>query len=257
MDTVSLYYQFSMAMIIRELKSTFHQKLRLMSALVRPLLWLWILGFGLTSMTHIPGVNNYQIFLVPGLLGLTLLFGCVLAAMSFVMDQQAGLHRLISTAPVCRSWVIITSVVSMSLVGLVQISILLLVVAPLGYVEPSIHILKSVGALILVALNCSSIGLLMATSMRHFQAFAGIMNFLIFPMFFLSGALYPTHHMPTLLQYLIYANPFAHGVNLLHHYFNLPTVTIAPPEWSILYIVGISLVCVSISVMQYKRRFIG
>lgn len=255
MGDLKYYWFVSKVMIMREVKLTLSQKGKLISGLVRPLLWLWILGFGMRASMNIPGVHNYQDFLVPGLLSLTLLFSCIMAAMSLVQDQQAGYQRLLSTAPVHRGWVVINTVLSTSLLGLIQVALLTLVLLPFGYFHHPVSVIPIIGVLILTAVVSSSIGVLIATSIKHFRGFATIVNFILFPMFFLSGALYPIHNMPPVLQIAIYINPFAHGVSLMHQVFHYDQITLTTTTNNVLYMLVVAFVCLTIAMIRYLRRF--
>lgn len=255
MDQLRLQWYFLSTIVKQDLKRLMKDFPRLLSALIRPLLWLWVLGYGIAASTKIPGVSDYQAFLIPGLLSLSLLFACITGAMSLVMDQHAGFQQMIATAPVPRSWVILTYCVSTSITGLIQAGLLLLVVLPAGYIEHPIDKVESLFILFLIASLCTSIGLVIATSMRHFQGFATIMNFLIFPMFFLSGSLYPITHMPTAIKMLIYINPFAHGVNLMHQYFGYEETMMAHPKISWIYMGLVIVISLISAIRLYSKRF--
>jgi len=205
------------AIIGRELKRMVRQRGRLVSAVVRPLLWLLLIGGGFQSLlTHL-GTDAYQQFLVPGLIGMTLLFGSILASLSLVSDHESGVMRMLVIAPFPHYWIVLARTISATLVGLMQALLLLVVLAILGYWSVwSVNIWLPIGMLLTGLVSASS-GMLIAVQTRSIENFAVMMNFVIFPMFFLSGALYPLTHLPLWLKTLSLLNPFSYGVDLLKH----------------------------------------
>ncbi|MGH8583867.1 MAG: ABC transporter permease [Gammaproteobacteria bacterium] len=202
------------AIIGRDLKRMLRQRGRLVSSLVRPLMWLFVIGSGYQAL--LSGAGDYRQFLVPGLLAMVLLFGALLPALSIVYDQESGVMRMLIVAPFPRYIIILARTLSASLIGLIQAALFLMVLAALGYVslaEPLHFIL----GLLLTAAACASTGSLVAVFSKGLEDFAVIMNFVIFPMFFLSGALYPVNELPLALKLLASANPVSYGVDLLKH----------------------------------------
>jgi ABC-2 type transport system permease protein len=205
------------AIIERELKWTVRQRGRLVSAMVRPLLWLLTVGVGFEAMLRETGSGNYRAFLVPGLLAMVLLFGAMLASLSMVYDRESGVLRMLIIAPFAHGWIVVARWISATLVGLVQAAMLLVLLGVLGYLSGDISVgLLAVG-LVATSMACASIGILIAVWTRALDNFAVVMNFVIFPVFFLSGALYPVQHLPSWLKIVAAVNPFSYGVDLLKH----------------------------------------
>jgi ABC-2 type transport system permease protein len=204
------------AVVARELTRTLRQRGRLFSALVRPLVWLTVIGGGVETLLP-RGDATYRAFLAPGLLAMTLLFGAMLAALSLVHDRESGVLRLLLTAPIHHAWIVIARTVSAALVALVQASMLLAVLAVLGYVDATWNIPLLVIALVVTASAAACLGILVAVGMRTLENFSVVMNAVIFPVFFVSGALYPVSGLPAYLRWAAWANPFSYGVDLLKH----------------------------------------
>src|SRR6185312_4616556 len=147
---------------------------------------------------------DYRVYMAPGLLGMVVMFGSLLAALSTVTDREAGVLRMMLVAPVRRSTVALGKALGATLLGTAQV----IVVA---------GALLALVAVVLSGLALGALGVVLAASIRSIENFAGVMNFVVFPMLFLSGALYPVRHLGPVLRVVAYANPLAYGVDLLKH----------------------------------------
>ena len=205
------------AIIERELTRMLRQRGRLVSAMVRPLIWLLVIGTGFQALLQGSGYASYKQFLVPGLLCMVLLFGSMLASLTLVYDKESGVMRMLIIAPFPRSWIVLARTLSAAIVGLVQAVMLMIILWPMGYMAVPDSVALFAAGLCVTALVCAAMGMLIAVFSKTLENFAVIMNFVIFPMFFLSGALYPIHHLPGALKIVALANPFSYGVDLLKH----------------------------------------
>lgn len=203
------------AIIGRELKRTLRQRGRLLSSLVRPLLWLVVIGGGVETMVARDGA--YRDFLVPGLVAMALLFGGMLAALSLVHDKESGVLRLLLAAPIHHGWIVVARTLSAAAAALLQATLLLLVLAACGWLGAGTDWPLLAAGLVLTALTAATLGMLVAVWARSLENFAVMMNLIIFPLFFLSGALYPVQGLPVWLKAVAVANPFSYGVDLLKH----------------------------------------
>lgn len=205
------------AIIIRELIRMGRQRGRLISALVRPLIWLLVIGAGFQTLIGDGNGGDYRQFMAPGLLGMTLLFGSMLASLSMIYDKESGVMRMLIVAPYPHYVIILARLCSAVIVGILQALMLLIVLALIGYVGTIVSPFLFLIALLLTAAVCAATGMLIAVYSKTLENFAVIMNFVIFPMFFLSGALYPLQHLPVYLKAVAYLNPFSYGVDLMKH----------------------------------------
>ncbi len=205
------------AIIGRELTRMLRQRGRLLSAMIRPLIWLLVIGSGFGAMLQQHGSADYRIFLVPGLLCMVLLFGAMLASLSLVYDKESGVMRMLVIAPFSHYWIILARTTSAAIAGLVQVLLLIVVLILIGYMPMPDSILLLVLGLVLTSFVCASFGMVIAVFSKSLDNFAVIMNFVIFPVFFLSGALYPLAHLPDWLKLITMVNPFSYGVDLLKH----------------------------------------
>lgn len=206
-----------LAIIKRELIRLLRQRGRLLSAMIRPLVWLLVIGSGFGTMMSQFGTDNYQQFLVPGLLCMALLFGAMLSSLTLVYDKESGVMRMLVIAPFPHYWIILARTISATIAGLFQTILLIVILFIFGFLTLPINVAVFVLGLVMTAIVCASAGTLIAVFSKTLENFAVIMNFVIFPVFFLSGALYPLTHLPVILKIVTLINPFSYGVDMLKH----------------------------------------
>ncbi len=210
------------AVLEREIIRMIRQRTRLIASMIRPLIWLFVIGAGIGSMLDYSGEGSYTHFLIPGVLGMTILFGSMLSALTTVYDKESGVMRMMIVAPLPHYWIIIAKTLSSTLASVLQAILLLIILTLLGMMASgSNYILLSV-AIILSSLACSGIGMLTASFSKSLDNFAAVMNFVIFPIFFISGSLYPVHDLPYVLSLLAQFNPYTYAVDLLKHALSSP-----------------------------------
>ncbi|HVH09282.1 MAG TPA: ABC transporter permease [Gemmatimonadales bacterium] len=203
---------------IRELVRFLRQPGRALGSLARPFVWLLFAGAGYGAVFAGRGELDYRVYMAPGLLGMVVMFGALLAALSTVIDREAGVLRMLLVAPIRRRTIALGKALGATLLGTSQAVAVGAVLLPLVRLRPSAQELALAGvALVLSSLAMGALGLVLAATMRSLENFAGVMNFVVFPMLFLSGALYPVAHLGPILHALTYANPLAYGVDLLKH----------------------------------------
>lgn len=212
------------AIIHREALRFLGQRGRLIAALVRPLVWLFVFaaGFraalGLSITPPYQTYITYEIYIVPGLVGMILLFSGMQSSLSLVYDREMGLMRLLLTAPLPRWWLLFCRLLAGSLIAVLQAYAFLAISALYGIRFPWLGYLAAAPAMAASALMLGALGLLLSSFIRQLENFAGVMNFVIFPMFFLSSALYPLWKMAEAsprLRDLCALNPFTHAVELV------------------------------------------
>jgi ABC-2 type transport system permease protein len=212
------------AIVVREVLRFLHQRERFVAALVRPLLWLLVFAAGFRAAlgiaimppyeTYIP----YEVYIVPGLIAMIQLFNGMQSSLSMVYDREMGSMRILLTTPLPRWYLLICKLLAGTGVSIVQVYVFLLIARGFGIDLPLLGFLTVLPALVVSGLMLGAIGLLLSTTIRQLENFAGIMNFVIFPMFFLSSALYPLWKMreSSLLLYQICSiNPFTYAVELI------------------------------------------
>ncbi|MDZ7736416.1 MAG: ABC transporter permease [Gammaproteobacteria bacterium] len=244
------------AIIGRELTRMLRQRGRLLSAMIRPLIWLLVIGSGFGAMLQQYGAGDYKQFLIPGLLCMVLLFGAMLASLSLVYDKESGVMRMLVIAPFSHYWIILARTVSAAIAGLVQALLLVVILGLMGYLTMPASTSLFLFGLVLTALLCAAFGMVIAVFSKTLDNFAVIMNFVIFPVFFLSGALYPLEHLPAWLKLITLANPFSYGVDLLKHAL-LPAgaTTGMGAEFSILRDILVQIGCIAGALLIACVRF--
>jgi ABC-2 type transport system permease protein len=212
------------AIVMRELLKFARQTGRLVSALVRPLLWLAVFAAGFRNVfgvaivepydTYIP----YDVYIAPGLVGMVLLFNGMQSSLAMVYDREMGLMRLLMTAPLPRSWLLACKLCATALLSVLQAMAFVAVAWLLGTQLPVLTAagLHAVLALVCAALMLGALGLFLSVHIRQLENFAGTMNFVIFPMYFMSTALYPLWKLQESGADWVYQlarfNPFTHAV---------------------------------------------
>lgn len=246
------------AIVERELYKLLRQRARLLSSLVRPMIWLLVIGAGFDAAMSKTG-GGYQSFLVPGVLGMTMLFGAMLAALSTVNDKESGVMRLLVIAPVPHYWIILARVLSAAIAALLQALLLLVLLGVLGYLHAGISVALLAAGMIATAWACASLGMLVASFTKTMENYAVLMNLVIFPVFFLSGSLYPVETLPAYLGILTHANPFTYGVDLLKHAMLSPDATaFGGAEFSVgldlAVLFGFSALACAVACLRFSRE---
>jgi len=192
----SLYY-CALGIIYKELLRFIKQKSRFFSALVRPLLWLLIFSVGFKTalgLAIIPPYETYityETYIVPGLIGMILLFNGMQSALTMIFDREMGSMKILLTSSISRSFLLFCKMFAMAIVSTIQ-SIVFLIIAYFYGIELSLwgYILV-IPAILFTSIILNAFALFISSVIKQLENFASVMNFVIFPMFFLSSALYP------------------------------------------------------------------
>jgi len=208
----------------RELLRFVQQRSRFLSALVRPLLWLIVFAAGFRAALGISIIEpyetyiTYEVYIVPGLCCMIILFNGMQSSLSMVYDREMGSMRVLLVSPLPRPYLLLAKLVASALISLLQVYAFLAIAWLWGIEPPLIGLITVLPALLLSALMLSAIGLFISARIRQLENFAGVMNFVIFPMFFMSSALYPLWKMREASEWLFWVcslNPFSHAVELV------------------------------------------
>ena len=200
---------------LRDVKRYWYDKPRIIASLGQPILFLFVLGTALSPSFRGPGGVNFSEFIFPGIVSMTVLFTSIFSAISIVWDREFGFLKEVLVAPVSR-WSIVTGkAFGGSTVALFQ-GTLMLMLAPLVGVRLSIFsVIGSLVMMFIIGLSMNSLGIVIAAKMKEMEGFQMIVNFLIMPIFFLSGALFPMNNLPPWLMVLNRIDPLTYGVDLL------------------------------------------
>ena len=213
-----------LGVVLRDGERFLGQKGRLLAALLRPALWLLIFAAGLGvafGEAAVPPYDRpvaYPVYILPGLLGMVLLFNGMQSSLSMVYDREMGVMRLLLTAPLPRWYLLLCRLLAGVALSVVQAYAFLVVAALFGLAPPLMAWVTVLPALVAGGLMLGAMGLLLSVHIRQLENFAGTMNFVIFPMFFLSSALYPVERLASggaILEWTARLNPFTHAVELI------------------------------------------
>ncbi len=213
------------AVVGREIGRFLRQPSRLGSALVRPLLWFVVFSagfhnvFGVAIAPPYETYVEYKEYMVPGLLGMVALFNGMQSSLSMVYDREMGVMRLLLTAPLPRGWLLAFKLLAGTALSVLQMVVFLLIAWAFGVEVPLVHLSAALLAMVCGAVMLASVGLVLSVYVKQLENFAGTMNFVIFPMFFISPALYPLWKLEEAgawwLLKLAQANPFTHAVEAI------------------------------------------
>ena len=200
----------------RQMKRYVRSRSRILGAIGQPLLFLLALGYGLGSVYKRAGQGNYLEFLVPGIIVQTLLFSGVFWGIQILFDKRFGFLKEMLVAPVSRLKILVGNALGGATMSLIQAALVLIISFGLGF-RPENWAKLPLALLIMTILSLilTSFGAAIASMVEDFQGFQAINNFLVFPLFFLSSALYPLTNAPTLLRWLASANPISYAVDAL------------------------------------------
>lgn len=212
------------AVMGREFLRFVHQRERFIAALVRPLVWLIVFAAGFRAALGLSITPPYQTYIVyedyivPGLCAMILLFNGMQSSLSLVYDREMGSMRLLLTSPLPRWWLLMARLLGSTAISILQVYTFLAVAWLYGIDMPLLGYVAVLPALVLGGIMLGALGLVLSSFIKQLENFAGVMNFVIFPMFFLSTALYPLWRMAessTVLRDICAINPFSHVVEMV------------------------------------------
>ncbi|MEP6065931.1 MAG: ABC transporter permease [Paracoccaceae bacterium] len=221
---MNAYLTSLIAIVNREALRFIHQRERFVAALVRPLVWLLVFAAGFRAalgLSIIPPYQtyiDYETYIVPGLCGMIILFNGMQSSLSLVYDREMGSMKLLLTSPLPRWWLLFCKLIGSTAISILQVYAFLAIAAAFDITMPLLGYITVLPALIIAGVMLGALGLLLSSFIKQLENFAGVMNFVIFPMFFLSSALYPLWRMAEsgeLLHAICALNPFTHAVELI------------------------------------------
>ena len=202
-------------MWLRQIKRFLRVKARLVSSILMPFLFLAFLGL---PMSFIPALEvrgmNYLDFLAPGIVGMALLFAGTISGASVIWDKEFGFLKEVLVAPVNRFSIILGRSLGSMTIAIVQALVIIAIAAAMGVKISSLS--GFFLAMVFIVLTCATftgLGLIIATRLSDTEGFMSIMNLVIMPLFFLSGAFFPLEDMPPGIRHIMYINPLTYGVD--------------------------------------------
>lgn len=210
-------YKAVYVIVMREFKRFFRQKGRFVVSMVRPLIWLFIVGAGFTKIIDVGKGADYIQFILPGIVGMTILFSSIFSTISVVWDREFGFLREMLVAPVSRVTIVLGKLLSGTALAVFQGTLLLCIAPFVGLSVGVTDFLIVILLMVVLALAITALGLFVASFLTSLEGFNVIMNFIVLPMFFLSGALFPIKALPYGIRVFSYINPLSYGVDSFKH----------------------------------------
>jgi ABC-2 type transport system permease protein len=199
---------------LREVKKYGRSRVQIIASLGQPLLYLLVLGFGLGPVYQKAGGGSYLQFMAPGIVGMAVLFTSVFSGIALLWDRQFGFLKETLVAPVPRIYVMIGRTLGGATVAMLQGTLIVVVCLIAGFRPVSlIGIPLGFAFMALIAIVFAALGTSIGSSLQDMQGFQLIMNFLVLPIFFLSGALFPLNNLPKALSFVTKLDPLSYGVD--------------------------------------------
>ncbi len=244
--------------VAREFKKFIREKSRLISTIARPLVWLFLVGGGMSRLVPTGGGVSYIQFIFPGILGMTILFSSIFSSISIIWDKEFGFMKEILVAPISRFSVVIGKAMSGMILSTIQAVIILAFFPFLGLSIGPLEVVGIIFVCAILSFALASFGIVLASLYESYESFSVIMNFIVMPMFFLSGAMYPVKLMPSMLRHLTKINPLTFGVDALKHLtFPLEKGPMSPDfpfALDVLIIIAAAFVLVGIGGKVFERK---
>jgi ABC-2 type transport system permease protein len=244
--------------VAREFKKFIREKSRLFSAIARPLLWLFIVGAGMSRLVPRETGVPYTQFIFPGIIGMTILFSSIFSSISIIWDKEFGFMKEILVAPVSRLSIVIGKALSGTIVSTIQAAIILALFPFVGFHLSVLQIISLIVICASVSFCISAFGIVLATFYDSYESFSVIMNFIVMPMFFLSGAMYPVRLLPEILRFATKLNPLTYGIDAMKYVIFPDATGPMAPDFSLmtsaLVIIISSIVFVLLAGRAFERK---
>jgi ABC-2 type transport system permease protein len=199
---------------LRELKRYTRSRSQMIASLGQPLLYLLVLGFGLGPVFKRAGDGSYLQFVAPGVIGMSILFTSIFSGLGLLWDRQFGFLKETLVAPVARIQIMIGRTLGGATIAVMQGLLVMLICLLAGFRPVHLMLLPvALGFMIMIALLFAGLGMAIGSGLQDMQGFQLIMNFLVLPIYFLSGALFPLTGLPVILGYVTKADPLAYGID--------------------------------------------
>ncbi len=264
---MSTYVSDTVTIWRREMLHLIRSKSRVITSLMQPIFWLVLMGTAFNEMfaargAGVPGTadggTDFITFLAPGIVAMTVLFSSVFSGISVIFDREFGFLKEILVAPVSRESIVMGKALGGSttavMMGMVILGLSTLIGATF---EPDLNVLLVVlvvfVTVLMTAMAFVNMGIAFASKIESMEGFQMVVNFLVLPMFFVSGAFYPIDVMPGWLQGVTYINPLFYGVDALRNALNGAAVAALPLWLDLLVLVGFTAFTMTVATWLFKR----
>jgi len=242
---------------LRDIKRYFRDKPRIIGSFAQPILFLFVLGTGIASSLTFGGGGGggYLNFMFPGIVGMTVLFTSFFSAMSIVWDREFGFLREVLVTPISRTSIVAGKLLGGSTIAMIQGTIILLFSPLLKIPITFVIFFKVIGIMFLVAMTIATLGIVLASVIKSMQAFQVITNFLLMPMFFLSGALFPLNNTVKWMNVVSKINPLSYGIDAMRTVIlNDPALQLYPLWLDIVVLASVTVVMSILGAVLFSRQ---
>jgi len=235
----------------RDMKRMLRDKHQFYGSFARPVLWLLVLGMGLRPVFKGNGGVDYIQFIFPGIVAMSLIFSAMWSGISIIWDREFGFLKEILVAPIPRTSIVMGKVMGGATQAMVQGGITLLFAPLVGVKISLLGFVSLLGIMAIISFSLSSMGIALASRIYSYEGFGTISNFVIMPLFFLSGAIYPVQTLPPWLKVIVSLNPVTYGVDLMRG----PVLGVF--QFSVfldlIYITGFGIIMGMLAVFLFRR----
>jgi len=237
---------------LRQLKRFIRKKSTLIGALGQPLIFLLAFGFGLSPIFERAGAGNYIQFIAPGIIGMTVLFTAIFTGIEIIWEKQFGFLKEAFVAPVSRFEILLGKTLGGATVAMIQGVLVFIICLFVGFRPVNISMLPlALLFLILIAILFAALGTTIAARLDDMQGFPLIINFVIQPLFYLSGALFPIVGLPRALELVTRINPLSYGIDAMR--YALGGASAFSPWLSLSVLVGVIIVVLIVGIYQFSK----
>jgi ABC-2 type transport system permease protein len=234
------------------LKKYLRSRTQIIASLGSPIMYLGVLGFGLGPIFQKAGEGSYLQFMAPGVIGMTILFTSMFSGIGLLWDRQFGFLKETLVAPVPRLWIMIGRTLGSATVAILQGSLIFVACLVAGFRPVSLAAIPlALLFMALIAVVFAALGTVIGSSLKDMQGFQLVMNFLVLPIFFLSGALYPLTNLPRVLAVLTRLDPLTYGVDGLRTVLIGMTHFAAGVDAAVL--IGVAIALLSAGAWRFSR----
>jgi ABC-2 type transport system permease protein len=238
---------------LRELKRYLRSRAQIVASLGQPMLYLLVLGFGLGPVFRRAGNGDYLQFIAPGVIGMTVLFSSIFSGLGLLWDRQFGFLKETLVAPVPRMQIMIGRTMGGATVAVMQGTLVTIICLIAGFRPAHFTTIPiALGFMILIALLFAALGVAIGSSLQDMQGFQLIMNFLVLPIYFLSGAMFPLNDARNVLRYITRADPLSYGIDGLRNVFGSPN-TAFDPRVDLLVLVVVGSILLVIGAYRFSK----
>jgi len=237
---------------LREVKKYLRSRTQIIASLGSPIMYLGVLGFGLGPVFQRAGEGSYLQFMAPGVIGMTILFTSMFSGIALLWDRQFGFLKETLVAPVPRVLIMLGRTTGGATVSIIQGSLIFIVCLIAGFRPSSVaSVPLALLFMAMIAIVFAALGTVIGSSLKDMQGFQLVMNFLVMPIFFLSGALYPLSNLPKVLMVLTRLDPLTYGVDGVRT--ELIGVTHFGPAADLTVLIAVAVVLLAVGAWRFSR----